>query len=155
MVNKARRKGTVGENGVRDYLRAHGFPMAERLAGQGSLDRGDLTGIHPTVIVEVKNCVKATLAGWLKEVAVEKLNAKALIGAVWFKKAGTTDAGKWYVVLDGEDFTKLLNVWVANQVASTVGPSAVPLGGDDPSLGAAQWEQDPQHTSTPKRTCFV
>lgn len=108
MANPSKRKGTAAEVAVRDYLRVNGFPYAERLACEGSKDRGDITGV-PGVVVEVKSTKGHDLAGWLGELEAEMGNAGTDIGVVWAKRRGTTDPGKWYVVTTGEVFMRLLD----------------------------------------------
>lgn len=108
MANPSKARGTAAEVAVRDYLRACGWLQCERLALGGSLDKGDLTGIDPSVVNEVKACKTIDLAGWAKEVEAEKRNAGAEIGATWAKKRGTTNPADWYVVLTGADYVTLL-----------------------------------------------
>jgi hypothetical protein len=110
-VSKSKAKGTSAEVAIRDYLRENGYPYCERLPTEGARDRGDLTGIDPSVVVEIKNCKTMDLAGWLKEVEVEKANAKARIGAIWHKRRGKGSPADWYVTMSGEDFLRLLKTW--------------------------------------------
>lgn len=107
MANKSKAKGTLAEVGVRDFLRANGFPYAERLPTEGGKDRGDITGV-PGVVIEVKNCKTFDLAGWVKECEVEMANAGVELGIVWAKRRGTTDPGKWFVVTTGDVLVKML-----------------------------------------------
>lgn len=96
---------------MRDFLREHGYLMAERLSLSGAKDRGDITGIDPKLVIEVKACKSIDLAGWLAETAAEKRNANADIGIVWHKKRGTTNPGDWYVTMTGDDLVQLLLAW--------------------------------------------
>lgn len=111
MANPSKQKGTSAEVAVRDYLRACGFIHAERLPTEGAKDRGDIIGIDPELVIEVKACKQQDLAGWSREVEVEKRNADAELGATWHKKRGTTNPAEWYVTLSGEDFVALLKHW--------------------------------------------
>ena len=97
-MSKQRAKGTAAETAVVKYLKEHGFPHAERRALHGTADKGDITGCGP-VVFEVKNHKTLDLAGWLKELEAEMVNAKVDVGAVVAKKRGTTDPGEWYAVL--------------------------------------------------------
>ena len=45
MANPSIRKGTGFEVAVVDYLKAHGFPHAERRAQRGVNDAGDISGV--------------------------------------------------------------------------------------------------------------
>lgn len=111
MANPSKVKGTAAEVAVRDYLRANGYLHAERLALGGNLDRGDLTGIDPRVVIEVKACKALDLAGWVNETDVEVVNAQADIGVVWHKRRGKTNPSQWFVTMNGADFVQLLNAY--------------------------------------------
>lgn len=106
-MSKQRAKGTAAETAVVRFLKDHGFRYAERRALHGTADKGDITGIGP-VVLEVKNHKTLDLAGWLKELEVEILNAKASTGAVVAKRRGTTDAAAWYAILPFGDLVELL-----------------------------------------------
>ena len=106
-VSKAKQKGTAAETAVVKFLRDNGFPHAERRALHGTVDKGDITGCGP-VVFEVKNHAKMDLAGWIKELESETVNAKADTGVVVAKKRGTTNPAEWYAVLPFEWFVKLL-----------------------------------------------
>lgn len=107
MVNRSKQKGTTAESAVVAALIAQGWPHCERRALNGVHDRGDVAGI-PGVMVEVKNAKTYNVAGWLKEVEVEKAHARADIGVCWFKRPGTTDPLRWGVLMTGEQFIQLL-----------------------------------------------
>jgi hypothetical protein len=111
MVNPSKRKGTDAEVAVRDYLRASGWLHCERLALGGNLDRGDLTGIDPRVVVEVKACKAMDLGGWINEVDVEVVNAGADIGLVWHKRRGKANPSQWFVSMNGADAVQLLRAY--------------------------------------------
>lgn len=106
-MSKAKQKGTAAETAVVKYLKENGFPHAERRALHGTLDKGDITGCGP-VVFEIKNHAKLDLAGWLKELEVEMINANVDTGAVIAKKRGTTNCGEWYAVLPTRVFIGLL-----------------------------------------------
>lgn len=97
-MSASKQKGTAAETAVVRYLQANGFPHVERRALAGVNDRGDISGI-PGVVLEVKNCKRIELAGWLDELEAEMTNAGAYIGAVVHKRRGTTDPGKWFATL--------------------------------------------------------
>ena len=97
-MSKQRAKGTAAETAVVRYLQQNGFPHAERRALHGTADKGDITGCGP-VVFEVKNHKTLDLAGWIKELEAEMVNAKVDTGAVVAKKRGTTDPGEWYAIL--------------------------------------------------------
>lgn len=106
-MNRSRIKGTAAETAIVTYLRTHGWPFAERRALHGNHDRGDITGM-PNVVIEVKNQQTLTFGPWLNEAETEKRNDNAKVGLVWAKRRGTTDPGKWFVLMTGEQAVQLL-----------------------------------------------
>ena len=109
-MSKARQKGTTAETAVVNYLNERGLQCV-RNPLQGAKDKGDINILSLPVVVEVKNCARMELSEWVKEANKESENAKASVGVVWHKKKGTTDPGSWYVTMDGESFTKLLQTF--------------------------------------------
>ena len=97
MTNPSKRKGTTAEGQVAAYLRAFGWPLAERRTLAGVNDRGDIAGV-PDFCGEVKACKAFDLAGWCDELVVEMRNANARHGAVIAKRRGTLDVGRWYAI---------------------------------------------------------
>lgn len=115
MVNKPKNIGTAAETAVVRYLRANGFPQAERRALTGSLDQGDVTGI-PGVVIEVKGGQAAKTASdgqvaeWLTETETERRNAGADIGVLVLARSGIgpANAGRWWAVLPSCDVPLVL-----------------------------------------------
>ncbi len=106
-MSRSKATGTAWETRVVQYLRECGWPQAERRALSGAQDKGDLLGI-PGLVIEAKACTKHSLAEWLDEATVERDNANARHGVVWFKRRGYTSPGRAFVLMDGETFTNLL-----------------------------------------------
>lgn len=106
-MNPSKRKGTAGEVAIVATLVEQGWPHAERRALNGAHDKGDVSGI-PGVMIEAKAEKSYDIAGWLKEVAAEKANAGADVGACWFKLRGKTDPMQWGVLMTGAQFVALL-----------------------------------------------
>lgn len=98
MSNPSKQKGSSFEVSLLPALRSY-WPNAERLALQGSRDRGDFSGCGRFVI-EAKNEKKVDLAGYLKEAQVEALNAGGAIGVAIIKRRGITDPMRQYVLMD-------------------------------------------------------
>ncbi len=103
----AKSKGTAFETAVVRYLRECGWPHAERRATRGARDAGDIAGIAG-VAIEVKNAARVCLAEWLDEAMVERDNAGARHGVVWFKRRGHSSPRDGFVLMDGDTFTSLL-----------------------------------------------
>lgn len=97
-MSKAKQKGTAAETAVVRWLKDNGFPHAERRALHGTADKGDITGCGP-IVFEVKNHAKMDLAGWIKELETEMINANVDTGAVIAKKRGTTNPGEFYAIM--------------------------------------------------------
>lgn len=97
MVNRPKMKGTSAETAVVSFLRKNGWPHAERLALQGKLDKGDVTG-SPGLVWEVKNYAVPHWPAWLREAEIERANAKADFGIVVAKPpgVGVTRVGEWW-----------------------------------------------------------
>lgn len=106
-MSASKQRGTRWETALVGYLRDKGFVHAERRALTGNKDKGDLTGI-PGVVIEAKSQARHSLAEWLDEAAVERDNANADLGVVWFKRRGHTSPAKGYVLMTGEDLVWLL-----------------------------------------------
>jgi hypothetical protein len=106
-VNRSKAKGTAAETAVVNYLGDHGI-ACERRALNGTQDRGDVAGISG-VVLEVKNCAKTELAGWVDELRVEMRNDGAHVGAVVHKRRGKSSPGEWFCTMPFDVFVRLLN----------------------------------------------
>ena len=108
-MSKARQKGTAAESAVVRFLRAHGWPFAERRALTGALDQGDVTGT-PGICWEVKNHRSYKFPEWMRETVEETENAGAEVGVLVVKPngVGITAVGDWWCVLSLSALTDLL-----------------------------------------------
>lgn len=107
MTSRNKAKGSGAERAVVEHLRANGFPHAERRLAGSSKDRGDIAGV-PAVVIEVKNCERIDLAGWIDEAIVEQANDGADYGMVWHKRRGRGEAGQWYATMPAAQIVRLL-----------------------------------------------
>jgi hypothetical protein len=94
------------------YLRANGWPAAERRRLAGVADQGDVGGI-PGLVLEVKAEKRIVLSSYMDELAAEIQNAGMAygyphIGAAVVKRRGTLDAGEWYAVLPFREYVRLI-----------------------------------------------
>lgn len=107
-MSKAKAKGTAAESAAVSFLRENGWPHAERLALQGALDRGDITGA-PGIVWEVKSCVDYNLPGWLAEAETERENAHADHGIVIAKPVGigAKSVDRWHAAMYAGDMVVL------------------------------------------------
>ena len=80
---------------------------AERTRAGWQDDRGDIDGL-PGVVIEVKNQKRIDLPGWLDELGVEMMNAKAWTGVLVVKRRGSTDPDDWYFVMPGNVWAELM-----------------------------------------------
>ena len=106
-MSRSRAKGTAWESAVVAYLIGQGWPHAERRALHGNGDRGDVAGVIG-VCLELKSATRVERAAWLDEANQEAANARADLGAVWFKRRGKTSPAHGFVLMDGHTFTQLL-----------------------------------------------
>jgi Holliday junction resolvase len=107
MSHPNKQKGTKAETDVVRYLQKCGWKTAERRALKGNLDCGDISGVAG-VCLEVKNQKAQDLAGWVEELKVEIINAKANTGAVIHKRKGKTDVAEWYATMPVDIYLDLL-----------------------------------------------
>lgn len=105
MTNKSKNKGTTFETDVVNYLNEQGI-RCERRSLNGINDRGDITVYdRPSLVLECKSEAKFDLAGYMKEVAVEVVNAGNDMG-VAIVKAPRKNVSQAYVVMPLEVFVK-------------------------------------------------
>lgn len=107
MTNRNKAKGSSWERAIVEYLRAAGWPFAERRLAGAAKDRGDIAGVVG-VVIEAKNTATARLAEWVDETELERTNDGAWLGVVWHKRKGKTSAADGYVTMTGAQFTALL-----------------------------------------------
>jgi len=104
---RSKDRGTAAETAVVNYLRANGFRFAERRALSGSHDKGDVAGVLDNVI-EVKDCSRDGLPGWLDETEAERINARARYGVCWHKRRGRGSPAHWFVTMRGDQWLRVL-----------------------------------------------
>lgn len=107
----ARKAGSAFETLVAGYLATHVDDRVERRARTGSKDRGDISGLRhmgERIVVEVKNCHRLDLAGWLAEAEVERGNDDAVAALVIHKRHGKANPAEQLVTLRLVDFVALL-----------------------------------------------
>lgn len=104
----AKTRGRAAENAARDWLRAHGWPHAERLRLTGAADRGDLTGI-PGMVVEVKAAGGMSVGEMLTELETEQTNQARFApsaglpdGLVIVRRRGVPDVARWGALMPVE-----------------------------------------------------
>lgn len=107
MTSKSKAKGSAWERAIVDYLRATGWPFAERRLAGNVKDRGDIAGVVG-VVIEAKSTSRLTLAEWVEEADLERANDGAWLGVVWHKRIGKASAADGYVTMTGAQFTALL-----------------------------------------------
>lgn len=107
MTSPSKRKGSAAELAVAKWLQKWGWTNAERSRAGWTNDRGDIDGI-PGICIEIKAEKKFDLPGYLRELEVEMVNAKAWTGAVIVKRRGSTDVDDWYAVMPAKVWAKLL-----------------------------------------------
>ena len=107
MTNSSKVKGSQYERDVVAYLKAHGFPKAQRRYGAGATnDTGDVHGV-PDFVLELKAEKAIDLAGYMDETETEKLNANETYGAAIIKRRNR-NVSQSYVVMDLASFCEFI-----------------------------------------------
>ena len=106
----SRRKGARAEVAVVNHLRRNGFPHCERRIAGMDDDKGDIAGLGPGLVLEVKDQQQLRLGAWCDQLAAEMDNADADTGAVIVKRKGVPPerAGEWFAVMPLDDLVLLL-----------------------------------------------
>ncbi|WP_186818731.1 hypothetical protein [Nocardia ninae] len=108
-----KRKGDVYERALLKYLRANGFPGAERTRAGYERDGGDfhldpLVGTAPGVIGQAKNVVTPRWREWLDGLSDQIKNSRAELGFLIWKRKGITDPAEQLAVMPLREFLTLL-----------------------------------------------
>lgn len=109
----SRRKGARYECDVVNWLRANGYPTAERRIMGMSGDTGDISGV-PLTVIECKNQQRIELGAWFTQMQLEQITAQQLTsyanvtGALFIKRRGQVDVGQHYVVMSAKDWLALM-----------------------------------------------
>lgn len=122
MVNKPKIKGTGAETLLVGYLRANGWPYAERRALSGSLDKGDIAGTGPLVWESKATGGSPQIPAWLAETETERRNAGAEYGILVVKTRGlgVVYMGRWLAVMTLPQHEKLVANSTVKVLASTL-----------------------------------
>lgn len=115
MTNPSKQRGTRFETEVVEFLKANGFPDAERRALAGSLDKGDVMNV-PDFTLECKNEATMRLAAYMAEAAAEAINAKTPFFAAIVKRRGK-GARDAYVVMPLYEVVALIKLAARNRTA--------------------------------------
>lgn len=84
----------------------------ERRARTGGRDRGDIAGVRvhgQRVVLELKDCARQDLPGWVREAHLEAGNDDALVGLVVHKRRGVGDPLDQWVTCTVRDLIALLS----------------------------------------------
>jgi hypothetical protein len=104
----AKAKGRQTENIAVQWLRANGFPNAERRRLTGTNDQGDIGGI-PNVCIEVKSAAVWAPLRWLRELAAETVNSGAQTGWVMARPKHAPNPDRWVIIMHPSTLTQLVN----------------------------------------------
>ena len=107
MTSAAKAKGSRAERMVVQYLIEQGWKYAERRLAGARDDKGDIAGVNG-VCFEVKNQARLNLAGWVDELKVEVVNAKADTGFVVFPRPRKGAVEEWYCLMTASMAVDLL-----------------------------------------------
>lgn len=116
MTNKPRAIGTRAETLVVAWVKANGFPHAERIAQHGSYDQGDIR-LTPDLIVEVKarkTWTPSDIQDWLDQTEYEAVNnGPSCEGVLILKRPGTLDVGRWWAVRSLDVYGRNVTQWMS------------------------------------------
>ena len=94
-----KKTGTRHESASVIWLKKNGWPYARRIVLKGQRDEGDIDlGNGIPVVLEAKAEKAIDLAGYIKELDAEIVNAGGETGFVIIKRRGTTDVSKYYAL---------------------------------------------------------
>jgi Holliday junction resolvase len=108
-MSKSKAKGTAAETAILRWLQDNGV-LVVRNPPAGAKDKGDLAVLDPAITVEVKNHRAMSLAEWVDQAEVERVNAGTDIGVVAHKRLRKGNPKDWYISMSGENFLKLLKL---------------------------------------------
>lgn len=139
MPNANKAKGDAFEREIMEWLRAHGFPYAERTRAGRLEDQGDIhlrsgVGIAPGVIVQAKKVKRPEWTKWLEQVCRQRDAARADHGALVVKRWGVADPGQQLVVMTVAEWAQIMR-----QLG--YGQSAGPSGADALDRVRAVWDK--------------
>lgn len=146
-----RRRGHQAERDLARWLRANGFPHAERAVRTGfrandrvSADPGDIDGT-PGIVWSVKDCAAEQTPKWLAELAVMQAGARAVHGLLVTKRRGHADPARWWCWLALDDLVRLATDEPARHLsdAGAGQPVRIELGTLAPLLRTAGWGEAP------------
>jgi hypothetical protein len=108
----AKAAGTRFETAIARVLAEHlNDDRIERRARHGGKDRGDVAGVRvhgQRVVLELKDCARQDLPGWVREAHLEAGNDDALVGVVVHKRRGVGDPLDQWVTCTVRDLIALL-----------------------------------------------
>jgi len=97
-----RNRGAAAERAVAKWLRANGFPQAERAIRAAYVgadhvlpDPGDITGT-PGIVWQVKDCQVERIGQWLAETEKQRAAADADYGVLVVRRRGHASPDNWW-----------------------------------------------------------
>ena len=119
----AKAKGRMVENQAVEWLRANGWPYAERRRLAGAEDMGDVSGVLG-ITIEVKSAAAWKPAQWLKETRVEMVNSGDDVGFAMCRPKATNNVDDWVFIIPSEVLLELLTAagWRATDARTEIEP---------------------------------
>ncbi len=110
--SSAKAAGSRFERQIADHLaQVLEDDRIDRRVKTGAKDRGDIAGLRAhgqRIVLELKDCARVNLAGWITEAHLEAGNDDALVGLVVSKRHGVGNPGEQWVHMTVDDLVALL-----------------------------------------------
>lgn len=110
--SSAKAAGARFERQIADHLAAVlEDDRIDRRVKTGAKDRGDIAGLRAhgqRIVLELKDCARVNLAGWIAEAHLEAGNDDALVGLVVSKRHGVGNPGEQWVHCTVDDLVALM-----------------------------------------------
>lgn len=109
-----RNRGAAAERAVAKWLRANGFPGAERAVRAAYVgadhvlpDPGDITGT-PGIVWQIKDSQREYINAWLDDTDRQRAQANAKFGLLIVRRRGWADPGQWWCWISLDALTDLV-----------------------------------------------
>lgn len=111
-MSRAKEKGTKWETACVNFLHSIGVTSARREPLHGSVDHGDIGGLH--LAIQCKATSVYDIPGALRDAKKQAIAAGKWLGCVWQKAKGKAQPADGFLIFYGSDGAELLRVYEAH-----------------------------------------